>query len=577
MIKEFAFGLANRHHFGDVHDIEKWAGMAQDTFMSLWDYDNHVIDYVKQKGTLASYDGMLYMPDEFILDVDGSNPDNARQKTIGLGILLNDLCVPYQVYFSGTGFHLGIPGSAFRWKPAPNLHLMVKDEMMARGIYEYADVSVSDKTRLIRVVNTLNKKSNLWKIPLLQSELHKPIEEIQTLAQSKRSTYAWQTLECEPVFDVLKRKTVASDKTFETVTLGKSPDPVWYPCIQTMMSGAGQGSRHQIALRVAAFLRWRYPEHIVRLVMEDWRQRVDVDLNSFSKKEMDKIVTDCYEGHNGNGYNYGCTDIHMDNHCESTCVLYKTKKSQNMMDAKAMEKELVDFFTRDLDPINIGKLYGQDFPIYPGEVVILQAPPKSMKTMLLQSWIHKLKRPTYFIEMEMSPRQMWMRFVMMEKGWDEDQLKKHYTQYANGISQNFDWLTIDYNSCYSHELGKRIMMLPYKPEIVVVDHMGLFKSQKQDNNMKVEEVSQALMEIAIHNNLVVFAVSEITKQAFHEGMDITSAKGSFRIGYNANKVLSLTPYKDENNLIKSLKVVCTANRERETLNLELIVNGTDIR
>jgi hypothetical protein len=200
-----------------------------------------------------------------------------------------------------------------------------------------------------------------------------------------------------------------------------------------------------------------------------------------------------------------------------------------------------------------------------------------MKTMLLQSWIHKLKRPTYFIEMEMSPRQMWMRFVMMEKGWDEDQLKKHYTQYANGISQNFDWLTIDYNSCYSHELGKRIMMLPYKPEIVVVDHMGLFKSQKQDNNMKVEEVSQALMEIAIHNNLVVFAVSEITKQAFHEGMDITSAKGSFRIGYNANKVLSLTPYKDENNLIKSLKVVCTANRERETLNLELIVNGTDIR
>ena len=89
----------------------------------------------------------------------------------------------YQVYFSGTGFHLGIPGSAFRWKPAPNLHLMVKDELMARGVYEYADVSVSDKTRLIRVVNTMNKKSNLWKIPLLQSELHKPITEIQALAK----------------------------------------------------------------------------------------------------------------------------------------------------------------------------------------------------------------------------------------------------------------------------------------------------------------------------------------------------------------------------------------------------------
>ena len=119
-------------------------------------------------------------------------------------------------------------------------------------------------------------------------------------------------------------------------------------------------------------------------------------------------------------------------------------------------------------------------------------------------------------------------------------------------------------------------MLPYKPEIVVVDHMGLFRSKKHDNNMKVEEVSQSLMEIAIQNNVVVFAISEITQQAFHEGIDITSAKVYFRIWYNANKVLSLTPYKDSNNLVKSLKVVCTANRERENLNLELTVNGTQI-
>ena len=79
-----------------------------------------------------------------------------------------------------------------------------------------------------------------------------------------------------------------------------------------MLAGTGQGSRHQIALRIAGFFRWRYPEHVVRLVMEDWRQRVDVASSPFVKAEMDKIVTDCYEGHNGNGYNYGCSDIHMD-------------------------------------------------------------------------------------------------------------------------------------------------------------------------------------------------------------------------------------------------------------------------
>jgi len=578
MIKEYAFGLANRHHFGDIADLENWAGMAQDTFMSLWDYDGHIIEFVKKKNTLSSYDGILYMPDEFILDIDGKNPKNAREKTIGLTILLDDLCIPYQPYFSGTGFHLGIPGSAFRWKPCPDLHLKVKDELMAKGIYEYADSSVSDKTRLIRVVNTLNSKSKLWKIPLSKAELNGAIDKIQELAAGKRHTYEWITLECEPVFDVLERKTRASDKEFETVTLGRNPDPVWYPCIQKMMDGSPQGSRHQIALRIAAHLRWRYPEHTVRIIMEDWRQRVDVKSHPFSKNEMDKIVTDCYEGHNGNGYNYGCSDIWMDKNCQSTCRLYKSKVSQNTMDAKAMEKELVEFFNKDHNPINIGALYGGsgDYPIYPGEVVILQAPPKSMKTMLLQNWVNSFKRNTYFLEMEMSPRQMWMRFVMIDNKWDEKQLKDYYSQYANGISKNFDWLTVDYSSCFAHELHKRILMLPQKPEIVVVDHMGLFKSKRSDNNMKVEEVSQSLMELAIHNNIIVFAVSEITKSAYAEGMNIASAKGSFRIAYNANKVISVTPFKDGDNLIQMLKVESTANRERENLNVKLDVRGAII-
>ena len=155
--------------------------MAQDTFMSLWDYDAYVVDFVKKNKTLSSYDGMLYMPDEFILDVDGANPERAQDKTIGLTIMLDDMCIPYQVYFSGTGFHVGIPGNAFRWKPCPDLHLKVKDELKAKGIYEYADVSVSDKTRIIRLVNTLNSKSKLWKIPLESGELHWKIDKIQTL------------------------------------------------------------------------------------------------------------------------------------------------------------------------------------------------------------------------------------------------------------------------------------------------------------------------------------------------------------------------------------------------------------
>ena len=165
---------------------------------------------------------------------------------------------------------------------------------------------------------------------------------------------------------------------------------------------------------------------------------------------------------------------------------------------------------------------------------------------------------------------------MIERGWKEEEIAQHYRSMGNGITKDFSWLTVDYGSCYPTELQKRIAMLPYKPEIIVVDHMGLLRSQQRDNNMKVEEASQGLMELAVQNNIIVFAVCEITKQAFHEGMNMASAKGSFRIAYNANKLISVNPIKDEKGQISQLHVKSEANRERETLNVKLWVEDVRI-
>ena len=209
--------------------------------------------------------------------------------------------------------------------------------------------------------------------------------------------------------------------------------------------------------------------------------------------------------------------------------------------------------------------------------MIIQAPPASMKTMLLQNWMVALKKPTYFIEMEMSPRQIWSRFVMIENKWTHEQLIEHYKQFRNGMEDKFKWLTVDYSCPFPYELEKRISMMAVKPELVVVDHMGLFRSKQKDNNMKIEEVSQSLMELAVRQNVVVFAVSEISKSAFKEGMDISSSRGSFRVAYNANKLLSLSPYRNkENGLIEMIQVKSDKNREKEFLNVKLNVNNVRI-
>ena len=572
MIKEFAFGTANRHHFQDAEKMQDWKKLDKDTFISLYDYDDYVVEYYTKTKSLSGFDGMIYMPDEFILDVDGSSIEKGLEKLHGLNDLLETLDIPSYKYFSGTGFHIHIPGTAFRWKPSTGLHLNVKDRLTSAGVFNYADPSVTDKTRIIRLINTKNSKSNLYKVWLPKWSTM-TVEEIQEYAKFHKPEPI-DELYCEPVFDVLERGTKKEEPIL--VSQGRNPDPVNHTCIQKMMHGVTTGQRHIVALRLAAYLRWRFPEDVVRMLMESWRMKVSSIENPFKKTEMDNLVEGCYSGHGGNGYRYGCHDSIMDEYCDSTCKLYKAKKSQTTMDAAKMEEVMVKFFEDQSEPINLGKLYGKNFPVYPGEVVIIQAPPASMKTMLLQNWMVQLKKPTYFLEMEMSPRQIWSRFVQIEMGWNEEELVSHYKQFRNGMEDKFKWLIVDYSAPYANEIEKRVTMLPRKPELVVVDHMGLMRSKQNDNNMKVEDVSQALMELAVKHNVVVIAVSEISKTAFNEGMNIASSKGSFRIAYNANKVLSLTPFRNKEGLIEMLELDTTKNREREYLHVKLNVNNLRI-
>lgn len=581
MIKEFAFGLSNRHHFQDADDIEQWEGIENDTFCSLYDYDEDVKNYYSDNKSLSGFNGKIYIPEEFLLDVDGENTLDARDKLGGLLELLKQLDVPSKVYFSGTGFHVGIHQSAFKWEAHKDLHIAVKKELTDKGIFNIADPSVTDKTRIIRINNTRNSKSGLFKVQIKDDFVNKMMncdeedfkEFIKNYASEQKDVEPVDPVD-KPVFDVMVKQVVNKPVSVEVKDDGKH-----HTCIQKMMEGAPRGKRHMVALRIAAYLRWRFPKDIVYNIMETWRQKVSVQ-HPFKEEEMENIIKGCYEGHGGQGYTYGWDDPIIKFYCDSTCKLHRGRKSlrtENVMSASAMEKELIEFYAKDVDPINIGHLYGQDFPIYPGEVVIIQAPPASMKTMLLQNWIVALKKPTYFIEMEMSPRQIWSRFVMIENKWTHEQLEQHYSQLQNGQEDKFDYLTVDYSSPYPGDIEKKISMMENKPELVVVDHMGLFKSKRQDNNMKVEEASQALMELAVKYNVVVFAVSEISKSAFKEGMDISSSRGSFRVAYNANKLLSLAPYRNkETNLIEMIHVKSDKNREKEFLNVRLNVNNVRI-
>ena len=92
----------------------------------------------------------------------------------------------------------------------------------------------------------------------------------------------------------------------------------------------------------------------------------------------------------------------------------------------------------------------------------------------------------------------------------------------------------------------------------------------------MEEIAGALTEVAIKHNVVVVAICEITKAAMQEGMSISSVRGSFRIAYNASKILSLSTSKDTEGNVTNMVIKTEANRERGALNVLLRINGLRI-
>ena len=310
MIREFAFGLGRRHYFEDSSNLDRWMNMDSDTYMSLYEYDEDIKDYFAKNKKLAGYDGKIYIPEEFILDVDGATPEEAQHKAIGLKTLLGDQGIPFKTFFSGTGFHFHIPSSSFTYKPHKNLHIKVKEALNKEGIFEFADPAVTDKLRLIRIPNTKNTKSGCYKVQLMNGMLEAKIDDIMSYASKPRELEDG-VLEGLPIFDALIKEKKKKGKAVEIISQGRSPDPSLYPCISSMLESVPMGKRHSTALRLGSWFRWRYPEDMVRHIMEGWRQRISRQGAEFPKKEVDTIITNCYEGHNGEGYRYGCSDAVM--------------------------------------------------------------------------------------------------------------------------------------------------------------------------------------------------------------------------------------------------------------------------
>jgi len=164
-------------------------------YISLFPFDSGIIEFVKTKKSVAGYIGLHYCP-AIIIDIDNKDLEISCEDTIKVIKRLNEnyLCdtSDIRLFFSGNkGFHVGLSQKLFGGiKPSKDIAELVKlfvAELV--GDIGSVDAKIYEPLRIFRCTNSLNEKSNLYKIPITFDELEMGADFIKSLAVKPRTDF----------------------------------------------------------------------------------------------------------------------------------------------------------------------------------------------------------------------------------------------------------------------------------------------------------------------------------------------------------------------------------------------------
>jgi primase-like protein len=294
-IREYATeNIFNRHNFLDIKSSKIEYDNSKELYQSHYLHSQELIDYFKStkndKGdnTLANYGGTVHV-DEIIIDIDNDDLGIAQADANKfLQVLLNKYEVELshlRINFSGSkGFHIRIPAVLFcGFDPSINLCEQIKAIALklTDGIIKI-DPSIYDRTRLVRVQNTINNKSKLYAIPLSYSEIaSKTIDEIKALASASRDFTSLEDDELEPVQKLVELKNELSVRSSQSVVLSSS---------KKLFEPKSPGNRHaSLTSIVGKSIKANFDENDILQMALLWNQH---NLPPKSEEEITKTVHD---------------------------------------------------------------------------------------------------------------------------------------------------------------------------------------------------------------------------------------------------------------------------------------------
>jgi Primase C terminal 1 (PriCT-1) len=310
-------GANNRNKIHNVRALGDPKGLRE-TYMTYFRYSEEMIDHFQERKTVSGFKGEAYS-DWLPIDIDSPDLQEAQDNLNLLVQRLEDYEIDSnccRFFFSGSkGFHVMIPSQIISAEPKEDIHKRFRKVAihLSKGIN--IDTSIYDKTRIFRLPNTINAKSNLYKIELYPFQaLSTNIEEILHMAKQPV-----ESLEIEEEYEVneelsevfhssLQQAKSVSNESVEGVKVKL--------CMKSLMEGVGEGERDNVGVRVAAHLKSSgLTKKMMWSALNEWNDSNDPPLYVY---ELERIFEQGLRE-----YEFGCHDHLLKRHCDKRCLFYK--------------------------------------------------------------------------------------------------------------------------------------------------------------------------------------------------------------------------------------------------------------
>ena len=517
-------------------------GKKQAIYRSVFLYDDEGKDYVNMNGTLKNYFGPRSIDkipiDEYTLEILRATIYDLTEE---FGVSDSG----YQVFFSGTGYHIMLTNELFSFPKSKDLPFIVKQTM--KSLFDDIDLSVYSRNAIIRLPHTLNTKDNRYKIPLSTEEVHKlDAEGIIKLAAERRLDFPYKELWADNELSEHIVTEVPSVRALQNVV---EPRNI-VTCVQDLYkAGPNAGNRNNVILRIASHYRRNgINSDACKAALLNWNQG----------QLEENVVLEKVEAVYNSGYQYGCNDPILASVCNPRCIYFKRKDySVDIYSAQDLQNELEHRLTTDFSGriIDLGHRFGLDSVdavVYPGELMTIFGPTGANKTTLAQNLVYgydhaediirkEWQIPTLYLSLELSGWYMQRRALQIISGKSKEYVNQHYYKLWEFHQDELAHVVVQTVSPTVKQIQEKVKEI--NPACVVVDYIDLIEPPKhmRGEYESIRYISHGLSSMVVNMDIIVIQVSQISREySRSQIIDLYAGKGSGAIENASRKVLGIT-------------------------------------